>query len=173
MLYDMVSPLSELASGRRPADQRPLAETTPDADHVRSTHTSHPRQESSHRSFSPPRRTESGTYYIVPAGANIVFQDAAGNEITRVGDFSGRRHRVSPIVVQDEHGRESYQYAIIPIHAKLKHETQTEEIKVERVDTITRAVGAGTLVLDPRNSITMGTGAPNPNRPFCCSTEVV
>ncbi|KIM90707.1 hypothetical protein PILCRDRAFT_811165 [Piloderma croceum F 1598] len=52
------------------------------------------------------------TYYIVPAGTSVIFQDEDGNEITRVGDFSGKRsrrpHREAPLVVQDEHGREIY-----------------------------------------------------------------
>ncbi|KAJ7700001.1 hypothetical protein B0H17DRAFT_273931 [Mycena rosella] len=39
---------------------------------------------------------------------NVVFQDEDGNEITRVGDFSGRRRRISPIIVQDEYGHELY-----------------------------------------------------------------
>ncbi|KAF7352862.1 hypothetical protein MVEN_01253200 [Mycena venus] len=73
-----------------------------------------------HRSVSPepyrPRDSRSqhsshtvdGTYYIVPGGVDVIFQDEDGNEITRVGDFSGRRKRVSPIIVQDEDGRELY-----------------------------------------------------------------
>lgn len=54
----------------------------------------------------------SDTYYIVPAGTNVIFQDEDGNEITRVGDFSGKRsrrpRRESPLIVQDEYGREIY-----------------------------------------------------------------
>ncbi|KAG9317553.1 hypothetical protein JVU11DRAFT_1759 [Chiua virens] len=51
-------------------------------------------------------------YYIIPGGMNVIFQDEHGNEITRVGDFSGRTRplRPGPFVVQDEHGRELYRY---------------------------------------------------------------
>ncbi|KAJ7283736.1 hypothetical protein C8J57DRAFT_743617 [Mycena rebaudengoi] len=38
----------------------------------------------------------------------VIFQDSEGHEITRVGDFGGRQHSISPIIVQDEYGRELY-----------------------------------------------------------------
>ncbi|KAL0949737.1 hypothetical protein HGRIS_009777 [Hohenbuehelia grisea] len=54
--------------------------------------------------------------YVVPAGANVIFQDEDGNEITRVGNLpSTYQHgstkserRTVPIIVQDEFGRELY-----------------------------------------------------------------
>ncbi|KAJ7499002.1 hypothetical protein FB451DRAFT_20617 [Mycena latifolia] len=67
--------------------------------------------ESSLRRGYEPRRSPDpvdGTYYIIPGGMNVVFQDEDRNEITRVGDFSGRRRRISPIIVQDQYGREIY-----------------------------------------------------------------
>ncbi|KAH9943042.1 uncharacterized protein BXZ73DRAFT_97103 [Epithele typhae] len=48
-------------------------------------------------------------YYIIPGGAPVIFEDAAGNELTRVGDFSGRYRpptRPRPVIVQDQFGRE-------------------------------------------------------------------
>jgi len=52
------------------------------------------------------------TYYIIPAGTNVIFQDENGKELTRVGDFSGRRRsrprREKPLIVQDEFGNELY-----------------------------------------------------------------
>ncbi|KAF8558890.1 hypothetical protein OG21DRAFT_998070 [Imleria badia] len=55
---------------------------------------------------------EGPIYYIIPGGMNVIFQDEHGNEITRVGDFTGRSRpsRPGPFVVQDEHGRELYRY---------------------------------------------------------------
>ncbi|KAG8218735.1 hypothetical protein J3R82DRAFT_4405 [Butyriboletus roseoflavus] len=35
-------------------------------------------------------------YYIIPGGMNVIFQDEYGNEITRVGDFSGRSRPSRP-----------------------------------------------------------------------------
>ncbi|KAJ7129771.1 hypothetical protein C8R44DRAFT_88359 [Mycena epipterygia] len=62
-----------------------------------------------------------GTYYIVPGGMNVVFQDKTGNEITRVGDFSGRRRRISPIIVQDEYGRELYRTSDVQNSNRTSH----------------------------------------------------
>ncbi|TBU40464.1 hypothetical protein BD309DRAFT_967453 [Dichomitus squalens] len=48
-------------------------------------------------------------YYIIPAGAPVVFEDENGNELTRVGDFSGKYRpprRPRPVIVQDQYGRE-------------------------------------------------------------------
>ncbi|KAI6047267.1 hypothetical protein EDC04DRAFT_2887074 [Pisolithus marmoratus] len=63
-------------------------------------------QTRSHSKGRPP------IYYIVPGGMRVIFQDEAGREIDRVGDFSGRRRPVppAPFVVQDESGRELYRY---------------------------------------------------------------
>ncbi|KAJ7667938.1 hypothetical protein DFH06DRAFT_233924 [Mycena polygramma] len=44
-----------------------------------------------------------GTYYVIPKGMNVIFQDEDGNEITRVGDFNGRQRQAS----LDGAGRES------------------------------------------------------------------
>lgn len=50
-------------------------------------------------------------YYIIPGGVSVIFQDEYGNEVARVGDFSGRApSRSAPFVVQDSHGREIYSY---------------------------------------------------------------
>ncbi|KZT12715.1 uncharacterized protein LAESUDRAFT_12664 [Laetiporus sulphureus 93-53] len=49
------------------------------------------------------------TYYIIPGGAPVIFEDEEGNEITRVGDFSGNYRpprNPRPVIVQDEYGRE-------------------------------------------------------------------
>ncbi|PIL36739.1 hypothetical protein GSI_00428 [Ganoderma sinense ZZ0214-1] len=48
-------------------------------------------------------------YYIIPAGAPVIFEDESGNELTRVGDFSGHYRpprRTRPVIVQDQYGRE-------------------------------------------------------------------
>lgn len=48
-------------------------------------------------------------YYIIPAGAPVIFEDENGNELTRVGDFSGHYRpprRTRPVIVQDQYGRE-------------------------------------------------------------------
>ncbi|KAI1792947.1 hypothetical protein LXA43DRAFT_972275 [Ganoderma leucocontextum] len=48
-------------------------------------------------------------YYIIPAGAPVIFEDENGNELTRVGDFSGQYRpprRTRPVIVQDQYGRE-------------------------------------------------------------------
>ncbi|KAI0352695.1 hypothetical protein OH77DRAFT_751333 [Trametes cingulata] len=48
-------------------------------------------------------------YYIIPGGAPVIFEDEDGNELTRVGDFSGRYkppRRPRPVIVQDQFGRE-------------------------------------------------------------------
>ncbi|KAG2146744.1 hypothetical protein DEU56DRAFT_753623 [Suillus clintonianus] len=48
-------------------------------------------------------------YYIIPGGVSVIFQDEYGNEVARVGDFSGRpAPRPAPFIVQDKHGREIY-----------------------------------------------------------------
>ncbi|KIJ70175.1 hypothetical protein HYDPIDRAFT_184574 [Hydnomerulius pinastri MD-312] len=55
---------------------------------------------------------EGPIYYIIPGGMSVIFQDEHGNEITRVGDFSGRPQpsRPAPFIVQDANGRELYRY---------------------------------------------------------------
>ncbi|KAJ7507715.1 hypothetical protein B0H11DRAFT_1902766 [Mycena galericulata] len=104
MPYDM------LASGWRESP-RYMSRTTPPDDSAAQWSYS-PKS----RPISPLRHTPEpvvdGTYYIVPGGTNVVFQDEDGNEITRVGDFTGRRRRISPIIVQDEFGRELYRYGL-------------------------------------------------------------
>ncbi|KAL1946567.1 hypothetical protein VTO73DRAFT_14671 [Trametes versicolor] len=48
-------------------------------------------------------------YYIIPGGAPVIFEDEDGNELTRVGDFSGRYRpprRPRPVIVQDQYGHE-------------------------------------------------------------------
>ncbi|KAI0649987.1 hypothetical protein C8Q79DRAFT_902727 [Trametes meyenii] len=48
-------------------------------------------------------------YYIIPGGAPVIFEDENGNELTRVGDFSGRYRppkRPRPVIVQDQYGQE-------------------------------------------------------------------
>ncbi|CCM05646.1 uncharacterized protein FIBRA_07876 [Fibroporia radiculosa] len=54
------------------------------------------------------RHGEKDTYYIIPGGAPVIFEDDNGNEITRVGDFSGNYipQPTRPVIVQDEYGRE-------------------------------------------------------------------
>ncbi|KAH9947268.1 hypothetical protein B0H21DRAFT_739606 [Amylocystis lapponica] len=54
------------------------------------------------------KRGKKDTYYIIPGGAPVVFEDEDGNELTRVGDFSGRYRprRPRPVIVQDQYGRE-------------------------------------------------------------------
>nr|GAT54056.1 predicted protein [Mycena chlorophos] len=53
-----------------------------------------PRREHRDRKASRDRDKDGGgspgTYYIVPAGVNVIFQDQAGREITRVGDFENQ-----------------------------------------------------------------------------------
>lgn len=50
-------------------------------------------------------------YYVIPGGVSVIFQDEYGNEVGRVGDFSGRpAPRSAPFVVQDKHGHELYSY---------------------------------------------------------------
>lgn len=69
-----------------------------------------------HRQYEEPQRHIRGhipdTYYIIPAGTNVIFQDEDGNEITRIGDFSASRsnryYREAPLIVQDENGHEIY-----------------------------------------------------------------
>ncbi|KAJ7744525.1 hypothetical protein DFH07DRAFT_26267 [Mycena maculata] len=131
MPYDTDSPLSQLASGWRDFPRHGPRTTTPPDSPIRDPlqeqfndrgmtydgDSLHSKKERRHfpqprplpRPPSPLRHSpERGTYYIVPGGTNVIFQDEDGNEITRVGDFSGRRRRISPIIVQDEHGREIY-----------------------------------------------------------------
>ncbi|KAH0840023.1 hypothetical protein J3R83DRAFT_986 [Lanmaoa asiatica] len=38
-------------------------------------------------------------YYIIPGGMDVIFQDEHGNEITRVGDFSGRPRPSRPDMI--------------------------------------------------------------------------
>ncbi|KAI0829416.1 hypothetical protein BC628DRAFT_1417143 [Trametes gibbosa] len=48
-------------------------------------------------------------YYIIPGGAPVIFEDEDGNELTRVGDFSGHYRpprRPRPVIVQDQYGNE-------------------------------------------------------------------
>ncbi|KAF7331982.1 hypothetical protein MKEN_00078500 [Mycena kentingensis (nom. inval.)] len=124
--YDSESPLSQLAAGwthsqshqrqSRPLPEQPSRPTRPTAHDWAansrrgspvSTRSEEKRASSSsqpivvgetrrHRSPSP-----TGTYYIVPGGMNVIFQDEQGNEITRVGDFDGRRRRGS--ATSDDH----------------------------------------------------------------------
>ncbi|EPQ59300.1 hypothetical protein GLOTRDRAFT_125606 [Gloeophyllum trabeum ATCC 11539] len=55
-------------------------------------------------------RRRGETYYIIPGNKPVIFKDQRGNEIARVGDFSGktRSRRRHPIIVQDEYGHELY-----------------------------------------------------------------
>ncbi|KAF7795861.1 hypothetical protein EIP86_007028 [Pleurotus ostreatoroseus] len=54
------------------------------------------------------RNGKPDTYYVIPGGAPVVFEDQQGNELTRVGDFSGRYRprKQRPVIIEDEHGRE-------------------------------------------------------------------
>lgn len=54
------------------------------------------------------RNGKKDTYYVIPGGAPVVFEDEEGNELTRVGDFSGRYkpRRQRPVIIEDENGRE-------------------------------------------------------------------
>ncbi|KZP32911.1 hypothetical protein FIBSPDRAFT_1012939 [Athelia psychrophila] len=76
----------------------------------RGDHGNHRRGHSEPQHHAP----EPDTYYIIPPGTNVIFQDEDGNEIHRqvviVGDFTGkkRHYKEQPIVVQDEFGREIY-----------------------------------------------------------------
>ncbi|KAI0321885.1 hypothetical protein OF83DRAFT_133316 [Amylostereum chailletii] len=58
-------------------------------------------------------RKKRSTFYIVPPGMNVIFQDADGNEITRVGDFNidaaPVEYQEAPIILKDEEGRVIYQ----------------------------------------------------------------
>lgn len=76
------------------------------------------------------RRGKPDTYYVIPGGAPVIFEDEHGNELTRcviivlstqtytltsycgrVGDFSGKyRYRAPqrPVVIQDDQGNEIY-----------------------------------------------------------------
>ncbi|OCH93592.1 hypothetical protein OBBRIDRAFT_832525 [Obba rivulosa] len=56
------------------------------------------------------RHGKKDTYYIIPGGVPVVFEDEEGNELTRVGDFSGnyRPTKPRPIIVEDSHGREIF-----------------------------------------------------------------
>ncbi|KAA1466196.1 hypothetical protein DENSPDRAFT_17157 [Dentipellis sp. KUC8613] len=65
---------------------------------------------SRHRAVKPDERT----FYIIPPGMNVIFQDERGNELRRIGDFSNRmpnpmiKYEEAPIVLKDEHGRVLY-----------------------------------------------------------------
>ncbi|KAI9466715.1 hypothetical protein BJY52DRAFT_11074 [Lactarius psammicola] len=52
------------------------------------------------------------TYYIVPPGMNVIFRDEYGNELKRVGDFSGNEvpyeYDEAPVEIADERGRIVY-----------------------------------------------------------------
>ncbi|KAI9001167.1 hypothetical protein BD414DRAFT_24574 [Trametes punicea] len=55
------------------------------------------------------RHGKKDKYYIIPGGAPVIFEDEDGNELTRVGDFSGHYRpprRPRPVIVQDQYGRE-------------------------------------------------------------------
>ncbi|KAI0758280.1 hypothetical protein BC629DRAFT_1726671 [Irpex lacteus] len=51
------------------------------------------------------RHGKKDTYYVIPGGAPVIFEDAKGNE---VGDFTGRYRprRQRPVIIEDSHGRE-------------------------------------------------------------------
>lgn len=70
------------------------------------------RHEDIHPGGRPPHSGSHGPiYYIIPGGVSVIFQDEYGNEVARVGDFSGRpASRPAPFVVQDKYGRELYSY---------------------------------------------------------------
>ncbi|KAH9978086.1 hypothetical protein BGW80DRAFT_793462 [Lactifluus volemus] len=52
------------------------------------------------------------TYYIIPPGMSVIFRDEHGNELKRVGDFSGtddpEMYDETPIELTDRHGRTVY-----------------------------------------------------------------
>ncbi|KAI0698928.1 hypothetical protein BC835DRAFT_1412939 [Cytidiella melzeri] len=54
------------------------------------------------------RHGKKDTYYIIPGGAPVIFEDDKGNELTRVGDFTGRyRPRPQrPVIIEDSRGQE-------------------------------------------------------------------
>ncbi|GJE84708.1 hypothetical protein PsYK624_007840 [Phanerochaete sordida] len=54
------------------------------------------------------RNGKKDTYYVIPGGAPVIFEDDHGHELTRVGDFSGRYkpRRQRPVIIEDEQGRE-------------------------------------------------------------------
>ncbi|KIP10643.1 hypothetical protein PHLGIDRAFT_125351 [Phlebiopsis gigantea 11061_1 CR5-6] len=54
------------------------------------------------------RNGKKDTYYVIPGGAPVVFEDDEGRELTRVGDFSGRYkpRRQRPVIIEDENGHE-------------------------------------------------------------------
>ncbi|KAI0786392.1 hypothetical protein C8Q75DRAFT_271107 [Abortiporus biennis] len=56
------------------------------------------------------RRKEDDTYYLLPGGAPVIFTDENGNELKRVGDFSGRYtpQPMRPVIIKDEEDREIY-----------------------------------------------------------------
>jgi len=98
--------LSERARGKRPEYSR--RESSPDH------YDTHP-----HESEYPPcvvvvergRHGKPDTYYVIPGGAPVIFEDEHGKELTRVGDFSGRYKPQAlkrPVIIQDEYGREVY-----------------------------------------------------------------
>jgi hypothetical protein len=70
------------------------------------------------------------TYYIIPPGMDVIFQDEAGNEITRVGDFGRksqrRSHRPAPIIIQDEYGREIYRTGDFDEHTRSSRRSRRE-----------------------------------------------
>ncbi|KAF7313728.1 hypothetical protein HMN09_00529900 [Mycena chlorophos] len=86
-----------------------------------------------------------GTYYIVPAGVNVIFQDQAGREITRVGDFEnqerppvddrepprtdeGRRSRNA----EEGHGRRRHHHELRTKHRESKdtYRSQSQVIQL-------------------------------------------
>ncbi|KAI0049617.1 hypothetical protein FA95DRAFT_838082 [Auriscalpium vulgare] len=91
---------------RRPVDGHNYADHQGIAEHW---------QSGSHRAHhlrGPQYLSQKRTFYIVPPGMNVVFQDEQGHELTRVGDFTGNiapmPFREEPIVLQDEDGHVVY-----------------------------------------------------------------
>ncbi|KAJ6599147.1 hypothetical protein DFH09DRAFT_26818 [Mycena vulgaris] len=119
MPYDTISPRPKepAAEWRHSPISRPLYRTVSP-------------ESSLHRGYEPRHApsdpVDPGTYYIIPGGMNVVFQDEDGNEITRVGDFSARRRRISPIIVQDEYGHELYRTSDIEGSSRSKMHPRDE-----------------------------------------------
>ncbi|TCD71283.1 hypothetical protein EIP91_011054 [Steccherinum ochraceum] len=97
--------LSERARGKRPEYRRGSSQESINSD--------------SYENEYPPcvvvvergRHGKPDTYYVIPGGAPVIFEDETGRELTRVGDFSGKyrpRPPKRPVVIQDEYGREVY-----------------------------------------------------------------
>ncbi|KAF7301341.1 hypothetical protein MIND_00699300 [Mycena indigotica] len=120
------SPLTELASSLR-SSQRRASRPLPEPPTHSSRPTAHdwaenskrnpastpilnrearaPSPEVEHQRSSGSRGNRSrspGTYYIVPSGVNVIFENEAGKEITRVGDFGPEEGRPSPVENRNE-----------------------------------------------------------------------